>query len=323
MSPQRAERPWQGQIEKVRPESPLGYDPNCYLCPGNSRAGGTKNPQYSSTYVFTNDFPALLDADAEKLGQEASLVRATAVRGTNRVICFSPQHDLTLPRMSAEELKLVIETWCAQTAELGQKYAWVQLFQNQGEMMGASNPHPHGQVWALDDLPNEPLKEDVQQRKYLSSAGKHLLLQYLQEELALGERVVIQSAHWVVLVPFWAVWPFETLIMPRRHVLHMADVTGEERSDLAGVLKGLLIRYDNLFETPFPYSMGWHGAPYKAEDNGHWQLHAHIFPPLLRSATIRKFMVGYELLAEAQRDLTAEQAAQKLLAQSPIHYSQR
>lgn len=323
MSPQRASRPWQGQVEKVGLDSLPAYDPKCYLCPGNSRAGGEVNPLYSSTYVFKNDFPALLDTGTENQEPEAGFFRASPVRGTCRVICYSARHDLTLPLMSAAEFSAVIGAWCAQTAELGLKYAWVQLFQNQGEMMGASNPHPHGQVWALDDIPNEPLKEDIQQRTYFSSTEKILLLEYLNAELALRQRVVTQTAQWVVLVPFWAIWPFETLVLPKRHVLHLQDLTEEERLDLARVLKELTTRYDNLFESPFPYSMGWHEAPHRQGDNSHWQLHAHFFPPLLRSASIRKFMVGYELLAEAQRDLTAEQAAQRLRNLPPIHYSQK
>jgi UDPglucose--hexose-1-phosphate uridylyltransferase len=199
----------------------------------------------------------------------------------------------------------------------------VQLFQNQGEMMGASNPHPHGQVWAVDSLPNEPQREDSQQENYSASNRSNLLLDYLQEELALGERVVLNSRHWAVVVPFWAIWPFETVILPKRHTLRMPDLKDEERKDLAVLLKQLMIGYDNLFEVPFPYSMGWHGAPYADGDNGHWQLHAHVFPPLLRSATVRKFMVGYELLAEAQRDLSPEQAARRLTELPTIHYSQR
>lgn len=324
VSARRANRPWQGQVEKVPDVLRPSYDPNCYLCPGNARAGGQKNPDYSATFVFTNDFPSLLDqSDVQNQVKGSGLIQAYSVRGTNRVICFSPRHDLTLPLMSIEELSSVVDTWCAQTLELGQRYPWVQLFQNQGEMMGASNPHPHGQVWAVDSLPNEPQREDSQQENYSASNRSNLLLDYLQEELALGERVVLNSRHWAVVVPFWAIWPFETVILPKRHTLRMPDLKDEERKDLAVLLKQLMIGYDNLFEVPFPYSMGWHGAPYADGDNGHWQLHAHVFPPLLRSATVRKFMVGYELLAEAQRDLSPEQAARRLTELPTIHYSQR
>lgn len=322
VSPQRATRPWQGQIETPRVAPQPGYDPGCYLCPGNSRTGGQKNPDYSSIYVFPNDFPSLID-DAEGFSEGTGLLRAESVKGANRVICFSPRHDLTLALMSREELAAVVAAWCIQTAELGSKYRWVQLFQNQGEMMGASNPHPHGQVWAIDSLPNEPQKEDTQQREYFAANQKVLLLDYLDQELALAERVIVHSHHWTVVVPFWAVWPFETLILPKRHVLRMPELTDEERTDLAQVLKDLMIKYDNLFEIPFPYSMGWHGAPFTEDDNDHWLLHAHVFPPLLRSATVRKFMVGYEMLAEAQRDLTAEQAAQRLRDLPTVHYLQK
>jgi UDPglucose--hexose-1-phosphate uridylyltransferase len=322
VSPHRTRRPWQGQVEKRLPEQRPIYDPTCYLCPGNERAGGVRNPPYETTFVFTNDFAALLP-DTPAVEPAHPLLRAQSVRGTSRVICFSPRHDLTLPEMNTADIRRVVDVWAEQTAELGHTYRWVQLFENKGAMMGASNPHPHGQVWALDRLPNEPAKEARQQREYFAADGRPLLLDYFQLEEVEQERVVIQNEWWTAVVPYWAVWPFEILLLPRRHVLRLPDLLDDERDALAVILQQLLIRYDNLFETSFPYSMGWHGAPYDDGDNRPWQLHAHFYPPLLRSATVKKFMVGYEMLGEAQRDLTAEQVAERLRAQSDIHYKQR
>jgi UDPglucose--hexose-1-phosphate uridylyltransferase len=258
------------------------------------------------------------------------------------VICFSPRHDLTLPEMGVEEIGQVVEVWTAETASLGQRHQWVQVFENKGAVMGSSNPHPHGQIWATSTLPNEPAKEDKQQRAYFDQQGGSMLMDYAEVELGRQERVVLQNEHWLVVVPYWAIWPFETLLLPHRHILRLPDTTGQERRALARILKALLIKYDNLFEVSFPYSMGWHGAPYLAapalaglagENKGseeqerelfaHWQLHAHFYPPLLRSGTVRKFMVGYEMLAEAQRDLTAEQAAQSLRSVPDTHYKVR
>ena len=327
VSPHRTKRPWQGQVEKPPVEERPAYDPTCYLCPGNVRAGGVHNPEYSSTYVFTNDFAALLPDTPVASTTPHPLLRLEGVRGTNRVVCFSPRHDLTLPEMDVTDIRRVIDVWAQQTAELGQSYCWVQVFENKGAMMGASNPHPHGQIWALDALPNEPRKEDEHQRAYFEGYGRPLLLDYAQVEREQGERLVVENEHWLAVVPYWAIWPFETLLMPRRHVLRLPDLSDAERDALAGILKRLLTRYDNLFETSFPYSMGWHGAPFashtQAEVGEHWQLHAHFYPPLLRSATVRKFMVGYEMLAEAQRDLTAEQAAARLRDLSEIHYKHK
>lgn len=322
VSPHRMKRPWQGQVEKSPPDNRPAYDPTCYLCPGNSRANGQQNPAYDSTFVFDNDFAALLP-DIPSAAGVHPLLQQQAVRGTCRVICFSPRHDLTLPEMSLPDLRLVIDTWAAQTAELGQTYQWVQLFENKGAIMGCSNPHPHGQVWALNQLPNEAQKEDEQQRRYWQENGRILLLDYVQLEQAQQERVVVENEDWLAVVPYWAVWPFELLLLPRRHILRLPDLADTERASLADILQRLLIRYDNLFETSFPYSMGWHGAPFRAEDTHHWQLHAHFYPPLLRSATVKKFMVGYEMLGEAQRDLTAEQAAARLRELSGVHYKER
>jgi UDPglucose--hexose-1-phosphate uridylyltransferase len=319
VSPHRAKRPWQGQVEKLPADDRPAYDPACYLCPGNTRTGGATNPDYKHTYVFSNDFPALL-AEAPAAGESGSpLFRTESVRGTARVICFSPRHDLTLPLMSVAEVRQVVDTWAEQIADLGLIYRWVQIFENKGAVMGSSMPHPHGQIWALDTLPNEPYKEDVQQRAYAEENGRVLLVDYADQEVEKQERIVVENEHWLAVVPFWAVWPFETLLLPRRHVLRLPDLQNNERDALAEILKSLLTKYDNLFETSFPYSMGWHGAPYGAYD--YWQLHAHFYPPLLRSATVKKFLVGFEMLAEVQRDLTAEQAAARLRALSDLHYT--
>jgi len=319
VSPHRTQRPWQGQVERLPPETRPAHDPTCYLCPGNGRAGGVRNPVYESTFVFTNDFAALVpDAPADE--SVDPLFRAASTPGTCRVICFSPRHDLTLPEMPVEQIRAVVDVWAAQSAELGQTYRWVQVFENKGAIMGCSNPHPHGQVWALNALPNEPAKEDRQQQAYFAEHGRPLLLDYVARELDLAERVVVANEDWVALVPYWAVWPFEILLLPRQHVLRLPDLATTQRDALADILKRLLTRYDNVFETSFPYSMGWHGAPWAAGDHGYWQLHAHFYPPLLRSATVKKFMVGYEMLGEAQRDITAEQAAARLREVSEIHY---
>jgi UDPglucose--hexose-1-phosphate uridylyltransferase len=312
VSPHRAKRPWKGKIEETAPAQRPAYDPTCYLCPGNRRAEGVVNPAYESTFVFVNDFRALLE-ETPVVGAEGSpLLRAQTVRGTCRVICFSPRHDLTLPQMGLPEIRRVVDVWAEQTEELGRRWRWVQVFENKGDLMGCSNPHPHGQVWAGDALPNEPAKEEASQRAYRERHGSVLLLDYVREELSRGERIVDSNAHWVVLVPFWAVWPYEVMVLPREQVLRLYDLSGPQRDSLAALMKRFLNAYDGLFQCSFPYSMGWHGAPTDGGRYEHWQLHAHYYPPLLRSATVKKFMVGYEMLAEAQRDITAEQAAAAL-----------
>lgn len=323
VSPHRTKRPWLGQVEKLPPDTRPQHDPTCYLCPGNSRVGGVTNPNYTSTFVFDNDFSALLpDVPIIPPGGHP-LLRTVSVRGVCRVLCFSPRHDLSLAEMTVPEIRLVVDTWAQQVTELGKTYTWVQLFENKGAVMGSSNPHPHGQIWGLDTLPVEPNKEDIQQKRHLEWAKRPMLLEYAELELNMKERLVIHNDHWVVVVPYWAVWPFETLLLPRRQVMHLPDLSHKERNALADILKRLLTRYDNLFETSFPYSMGWHGAPQGGGDQSHWQLHAHFYPPLLRSATVKKFMVGYEMLGEPQRDLTAEQAADRLRQVSEVHYLSR
>lgn len=326
VSPHRNRRPWQGKVEATTPETRPAHDPKCYLCPGNRRAEGADNPPYTETFVFPNDYSALLSESVD-MPPKTDLFRAAPAAGECRVICFSPRHDLTLPEMEIEALTRVVDVWAEQVAELGQLRRWVQVFENKGEIMGCSNPHPHGQVWASDFLPTLPAREDETQREYRTRHGSSLLLDYAAEEERAGERVVVQSDYWLAVVPYWATWPFELLLLPRRRaVLRLTDLTPAERTDLAHTLKRLLTRYDNLFETAFPYSMGWHGAPtgdLLTANQDHWQLHAHFYPPLLRSATVRKFMVGYEMLGEAQRDLTPEQAATRLRDLPEEHYKER
>lgn len=319
VSPQRTLRPWQGKQETAPPATRPQYDPKCYLCPGNERAGGAKNPVYESTYVFTNDFAAIIP-EHEPFAKFNGLLSTQSVSGTCRVICFSPRHDWTLPEMPLEAIRKVVELWTEQTEELGRTFRWVQVFENKGEIMGCSNPHPHGQIWASDFIPNEPAKEERQQLAYYRSEGSPLLVDYLELELEEDARVVLQNQDWVALVPYWATWPYEILLLPKRRISRLPDLLASERASLAEILKLLLIRYDNVFAISFPYSMGWHGAPYGTDEVAHWQLHAHFYPPLLRSATVKKFMVGYEMLGEAQRDLTPEQAAKTLREQSEIHF---
>jgi UDPglucose--hexose-1-phosphate uridylyltransferase len=323
VSPHRMKRPWQGKRETTPPAVRPAYDPTCYLCPGNTRVSGDVNPKYTSTYVFTNDFQAILPDPSETPDTGHPLLRHQGARGTCRVVCFSPRHDLTLPEMPVEAIRQVIDMWAAQVVELGERYRWVQVFENKGDIMGCSNPHPHGQIWAGDFIPNEAAKEDRRQLAYRRERRSLLLEDYLKLEAERRERMVVENADWVLLVPFWAVWPFETLLVPRRRVPRLPDLTGPERDALADILKRLLTRYDNLFEVSFPYSMGWHGAPTDKGDFSHWQLHAHLYPPLLRSATVKKFMVGYEMLAEPQRDLTPEQAAERLRSLSEVHFTQK
>jgi UDPglucose--hexose-1-phosphate uridylyltransferase len=320
VSPQRTQRPWLGQVERTPGESRPAYDPGCYLCPGNSRAGGARNPAYTSTFVFTNDFAALSPETPPGMHSPHPLLRAQGIPGTCRVVCFSPRHDLTLAEMEPGDIRTVVDTWADQVSELGKRYRWVQVFENKGEIMGCSNPHPHGQIWALDALPNEPAKEDLRQQTYYEENGRSLLADYAALELEQGERIVLANEGWLALVPYWSVWPFEMLLLPPRPVAHLPNLSGEERIALADVLKRLLTRYDNLFETSFPYSMGWHGASLDGVEHPGWQLHAHFYPPLLRSATVKKFMVGYEMLAEPQRDITPEQAAARLRELPDIHY---
>ncbi|MHA7820010.1 MAG: UDP-glucose--hexose-1-phosphate uridylyltransferase [Erythrobacter sp.] len=321
VSPQRMGRPWQGEKHEPDEQGP-SHDPECYLCPGNERVGGEANPDYDGVYVFDNDFPALID-DSGEVVEADPIYRAEPSRGVCRVICFSPDHSKTLPELPVGQIRSIVDIWAAQTAELGQRFAYVQLFENKGAMMGCSNPHPHGQVWATEHMPDEASWEHFEQEDYFDDQGSVLLCDVAEREIASGERIVEINDDWLAIVPYWAAWPFETLLLPRFAVQRICDLRAVERDSLAAMLKALTTRYDNLFRTSFPYSMGWHGAPFDPAPTDHWQLHAHFYPPLLRSASVRKFMVGYEMLAEAQRDLTPERAAEKLRAVSGTeHYRQ-
>ena len=322
VSPHRAKRPWQGAQETPQQDALPAHDPDCYLCAGNTRINGEQNPHYQGTWVFTNDFAALMPdtPQAEQVGDP--LLRCESARGTSRVICFSPDHSKSLPLLSLAELEQVITTWQTQSTELEKQYPWVQIFENKGTAMGCSNPHPHGQIWANSFIPDEVRREDLHQRRYYEQHGTPLLLDYARREQQAGERIVTETEHWLAVVPWWAVWPFETLLLPKAAVTRLSGLTPAQSRDLALALKKLTSRYDNLFNCSFPYSMGWHGAPADGSSDTHWQLHAHFYPPLLRSATVRKFMVGYEMLAGAQRDLTPEQAAERLNAVSDIHYQE-
>lgn len=312
VSPHRAKRPWQGEQSAPAPSDLPAYDRGCYLCPGNTRTGGAVNPAYPDTFVFPNDFPALL-TEAVPIEVEGNLFETASASGEARVICYSPDHSLTMARMDDRGRVAVVDCWCDLSAELGRKWAHVQLFENKGAMMGASSPHPHGQVWASDFVPQIVAQEDARQQEHHVRSGTVLLDTVAAAETASGERLVEEDDSWLVVVPHWAAWPFETLVIAKRPVARLEELDAVARADLAAILGRLLARYDGLFGTDFPYSMGWHGAPHGlGDDTAHWRLHAHFHPPLLRSATIRKHMVGFELLAETQRDLTPEQAAERL-----------
>lgn len=321
VSPHRAKRPWLGQLESVNETQNPSYDPSCFLCPGNTRVNGEVNENYTGTYVFQNDFAAIKQ-DTPVVETDDPLFKMATEQGESRVICFSPDHSKTLPELSVPEITAIVETWQQQCAELGQQYQWVQVFENKGSVMGCSNPHPHGQIWAQRQLPTLVAKKHATQSAYYEKYGQNLLQDYAAQEIRKAERVVVTNDDWLVVVPYWAAWPFETLLLPRFNVSRMTDLNESQRVSLAEIIKQLTIKYDNLFNCSFPYSMGWHGAPFDGEQHDGWTLHASFFPPLLRSASVRKFMVGYEMLAEAQRDLTAEQAAQRLRDLPNIHYKQ-
>jgi UDPglucose--hexose-1-phosphate uridylyltransferase len=324
VSPQRTQRPWQGEVAKAETPSAVHYDPNCYLCPGNTRAGGHKNPQYSGIFIFDNDYAALLpDTPAFPDAPHDDLLRAETERGICRVICFHPDHDLTLARMQIADIARVVEAWTSQYAELGRKpeINHVQIFENRGAMMGASNPHPHCQVWATEHVPDEPQAELLAQEEYSRAHGSCLLCDTLQREIQLAQRIVCENEEFVAMVPFWAIWPFETLVLSRTHVGALTEMSSAQHAAFADILKRLTTRYDNLFQTRFPYTMGLHQTPTDGHPHRELHFHAHFYPPLLRSATVRKFMVGFEMLGMPQRDITAEDAASRLREQSEVHYS--
>ncbi|SRR6266542_178994 len=317
-SPHRLHRPWQGRVEPLHTESRPAYDRDCYLCPGNERARGARNPSYEATFVFDNDYPALTSSSSDADTLDASpLLRAEAESGRCRVLCFTRRHDLTLARMSSADIRLVIDAASAECVAMSTPdIGYVQLFENKGELMGCSNPHPHAQIWATRHVPTIPARKASSQRRYFAAHGSDLLGDYLDDELRASERIVFANAHWVVIVPFWAVWPFQTIVLPRRRVGALDELDNAERDALAMALKQITVRYDALFQCDFPYSMGWAPAPANAKNDPSWRLHAEFLPPLLRSATVRKFMVGYELMAEAQRDFSPEEAAARLRDQS-------
>ncbi len=321
VSPQRSQRPWQGQSETVATSECNVYDPSCYLCPDNERMGGEINPTYTSTYAFDNDFAALQE-DLKETIVDNGLLQAKTETGQCRVICFSPQHDLTIAEMEVAQVRSVVDVWIEECIELGAKPAinHIQIFENKGSAMGCSNPHPHGQIWAQHSIPVEPNKKHNKQRDYYKKYSSNLLLDYLTQEIELDNRIVYQNNDFVVLVPFWAVWPFETMIIPKRKMSQILEMTEEEKNSFADAYRAITIKYDNLFNTSFPYSAGIHQAPFNGEDNEHWQWHMSFYPPLLRSATVKKFMVGYEMFANAQRDITAEQASSRLSKLPTTHY---
>jgi UDPglucose--hexose-1-phosphate uridylyltransferase len=324
VSPHRTKRPWQGKVETVPQDERPVYDAKCYLCPGNTRADGSVNPTYENSFVFINDYSALIQNTPHGSYSVDGLLKATSETGICKVISFSPDHSLTLPRLSVETIKAVVDVWCEEFRELASdpSIKCIQIFENKGEMMGASNPHPHGQIWSQSSLPLEIVKETKQQKKYFEEKGRSLLSDYVQLELQQKERIVLENEYFVALVPFWAVWPYETMIISKRHVQQMLQFTPEEKQSFAEILKKLTAKYDNVFEISFPYSAGIHQSPVNDGDHNEWHWHMHFYPPLLRSATVKKFMVGYEMLANPQRDISAEWAAEKLRDISDVHYKE-
>ena len=323
VSPHRTQRPWQGEVGQKAAPSAVAYDPDCYLCPGNQRAGGAANPSYKGIFSFENDYAALLPDSPSEIGPQLSpLLKAEPARGKCKVLCYHPDHSLTLARMTRLELRRVVDAWTREYEELGgiDWIEYVQIFENRGAMMGASNPHPHGQIWATGFMPDEPAIEAKAQREHLAHTGCCLLCEYLAAEEAAGERVIFENEHFAALVPWWAVWPFEVMLVSRRHLGVLPEMSADERDGLADALKRLTTRFDNLFETSFPYTMGFHQSPTDRQPHPEVHFHAHFFPPLLRSATVRKFMVGFEMLAMPRRDITPESAAERLRECSEEHF---
>jgi UDPglucose--hexose-1-phosphate uridylyltransferase len=326
ISPHRTQRPWQGEVNPSSGFSGVHYDPSCYLCPGNTRAGGHQTPNYESVFIFDNDYAALLpDSPAPEPAKGSSLLVAQQERGRCRVLCFHPDHSLTLALMEPADIRRVVDEWAAQYIELSTEpeLSYIQIFENRGAMMGASNPHPHGQIWATEHIPDEPMQETLALKAYQAEKNSCLLCDYLREESKESIRIVCENEDFLALVPWWAVWPFETLLLVKRHVKSLADFSDREKSSLADILSQLTIRYDNLFETSFPYTMGFHQSPCDGESHEEWHFHGHFYPPLLRSATVRKFMVGFEMLGMPQRDITPESAAERLRSVSPVHFTKK
>ena len=324
VSPHRTKRPWQGKQEKVVVNQKASYDENCYLCPGNTRANGETNPEYTSTYCFENDFAALLK-DTPIALVEDGLFKTKGEIGICKVVCFSPDHSLTLPLMQVEAIENVISLWQKEYLELGGKEEinHVQIFENKGAIMGCSNPHPHGQIWSQSSIPEEVQKKTTNQKAFWDEHQKSLLGEYLEQEIIKNERVLVEDENFVALIPYWAVWPYEVMIAPKRHVQHIGQMNNSEKTSFAQIIKQVTIKYDNLFETSFPYSMGIHQAPTDRFDHEEWHFHMSFYPPLLRSASVKKFMVGYEMFANPQRDITAELAAKTLNNLSGTHYLEK
>ena len=319
VSPHRGNRPWQGRVEQAEPEECTPYDKECYLCSGNARVNGVINDHYTGTYVFNNDFAAL-QPDTPAVASDDPLFRMSTEQGESRVICFSPDHSKTLPQLSVDQIRQVVETWQQQSQQLGERYRSVQIFENKGALMGCSNPHPHGQVWAQQQLPTLVEKKHQSFADYYQTHGTNMLQDYVAKEQDNQQRIVVENNDWLVVVPYWAAWPFETLLLPKFSVSRMTELSEPQKVTLADIIKQITIRYDNLFKCSFPYSMGWHGAPFDGQEYLAWTLHASFLPPLLRDARVRKFMVGYEMMAEPQRDITPEQAADRLRQSSSTHY---
>lgn len=324
VSPHRTKRPWQGKTEKSIQEDRPRYDPDCYLCPGNTRSGGKINPEYKEPFVFENDFPALLPGGEDEKTEDGLLIAETE-SGICKVVCFSPDHSLTLPLMEAEDIKKVVQMWKKEYADLGanKEINYVQIFENKGDIMGCSNPHPHGQIWSQHSIPTEIVKKTAHQKAFWNSNKKSLLSTYLEQELQSKERIVAENGSFVALVPYWAIWPYEVMILPRKHYQHIGQLNSSKEMEFAEIIKELCIRYDNIFNTSFPYSSGIHQQPTDGQEYPEWHFHMSFYPPLLRSKSVKKFMVGYELFAGPQRDITAEQAAETLRNVSSIHYTKR
>lgn len=322
VSPQRALRPWQGQTENVVEEQRSTHDENCYLCPGNKRSNGLQNEAYASTFVFENDFSALMKDPVDQIDSNSHFFQSKAERGINKVVCFSPNHALTLAEMSIQELHAIILTWTNEYKSLGSLdyINHVQIFENKGSVMGCSNPHPHGQIWAQESVPTQVAKTQKQLLSYFEENARPLLLDYVQQEISKQERIVAENEHFVVLVPFWATWPFETMIVAKFPCEHLLQLTSAQQLSFAQMIQHLTVKYDNLFHCSFPYSAGIHQAPTDGKAHPEWTFHMHFYPPLLRSASVKKFQVGYEMLGEAQRDITPEQSAERLHSLSTIHY---
>lgn len=325
VSPHRSKRPWQGQVERIESNTLQQHDPSCYLCAGNVRANGEVNPDYTSTYSFTNDFAALVDDIPAGSSNEGDLLIAKSERGICRVICFSPRHDLTVAELDVKDVKAVIDLWIQEYESLSAHdfINHIQIFENKGSVMGCSNPHPHGQIWAQESLPVEVAKKQQQQEKYYRQHNTTLLAEYLKLEKKNNERIVFENEHMLVVVPYWAIWPFETMIIPKRAMARITEMNESEKIAFADAYRAIAIRYDNLFEVSFPYSAGIHQAPSDGDDHAEWHWHMVFYPPLLRSATVKKFMVGYEMLANPQRDITPEFSAQKLRCLNGVHYSSK